>query len=797
MLNEYQDNHFIKEQSKVEKYLLRIIQRYFDIENNFTKESIEAMIIESLTRFKQMIVSEKGFIFSLNKQTGNLTLTIRDFGGEPAIIKKTAFNKDFGNTDNAVCEGNDPRLSDDREPTEHVHQLKDINGLKERLDELNLSGALHMHDNKNVLDLLQYTGTQTQFDLIIIEHLQKAINEYISNLQEYDKELNIAHDKYIEKLTLYLLQINQTLLDLSFVINSAETWLQEAYKYTDSRVKFFKDKTLLILSKYLTKEQANELLGLLGKSHNVVADGNIPITDGEISFTGIQEGVKTFTITTGNTGTSNSNFNYLNQEWLNNSTKLGKEASFSLWAYKDSYTFLGKTYKNILHFGEFTLEDNETELYPIIISPNAYNNYIHRVTLKSATGSNDCISVILAYDKDTDNHLSLMIGMGGANDSGTTKNNATARLIYNFKDYKLSNGVYEIIGTPIGDEILIKEQTGLISPGWNDLENGITVLTKKENNNIKVWVLFDETHSWTPDVNNDIVLTDAPMFEFSLNDYPELSCFIDKKCHYGYGNYSQPISIYEDMYFFSSDEISTEEAITIEEPYGYTNICESNIIQYAIPESILDGVNNPNIKFFFQYGEDGKEISIPLPVSLKDNNGNHTIVQASYTKDGNITINTNFLNKIQIYAPESSLYNNSLIIPTYAVPGTIKEIKEFLDKERCELSLIDSDSKNNFVKNLLLPSREYYIQGQYFEPAGNDFYQNGGIPMSYTDWQDGEPIISSISRYIKYNTNKKWSTADGLTEGIGFVAEYKLRKMTQFFTNPKVYYQVLGNKEAI
>jgi hypothetical protein len=36
MLNEHQDNHFIKEQSKVEKYLLRIIQRYFDIENNFT-----------------------------------------------------------------------------------------------------------------------------------------------------------------------------------------------------------------------------------------------------------------------------------------------------------------------------------------------------------------------------------------------------------------------------------------------------------------------------------------------------------------------------------------------------------------------------------------------------------------------------------------------------------------------------------------------------------------------------------------------------------------------------------------
>ena len=793
MLNEYQDNHFIKEQDKVEKYLIRIIQRYFDIENNFTKESIEAMIIESLTRFKQMIISETGFIFSLNKQTGNLTLTIRDFGGEPAIIKKTAFNKNFGDADDTICEGNDPRLSDDREPIEHVHQLSDINGLKEKLDELNITGVLHTHNNKSVLDLLQYTGAQAQFDLIIVEHLQKVVNEYISNLQSYNKELTNTHNKYIEKLTLYLLQINQTLSDIYFTISSAEAWLQEAYKYTDSKAELLKQKLLQTLSKYLTKEQANKLLSLLSRSYNVISDGEIPLTDGEISFTPIQEGVKEFTI--GGGGTINENFDTLSQKWVNESTKLGNGTN--LWTYDDEFTSVNnKSYDNILRFGGGDLGDNEIELYPMIVSHNKYKNYTHRVTLKSAAIANDCISVVLAYDETTGNHLSLMIGMGGANDSGTTKNNATARLIYNFKDYKLSNGVYEIIGTPIGDEILIKEQTGLISPGWNDLENGITVLTKKENNNIKVWVLFDETHSWTPNANNDIVLTDAPMFEFSLNDYPELSCFIDKKCNYGYGNYSQPISIYDDMYFFSPDETGSGE-ITIAEPYGHTNICESSKIEYDIPDSVLSGVNNPNVKFYFRYGEDDKEIAIPLPVSLKDNNGNHAIVQASYTKDGHIIINTKFLNKINIYAPDNSQYENSLVVPTFAVPGTVKEILDFLEKEKCELSLINSGDKNNFVKNLLLPNREYYIQGKYFKPEGEEFYDNDMNPLQYTDWDSGEPVKVNDSHFIKYNTNKKWATADGLTEGIGFVAEYKLRKMTQFFTNPRVYYQVLGNKEVI
>lgn len=45
---------------------------------------------------------------------------------EPLITKKTAFNKDFGSTAGTVCEGNDSRLSDSREPLAHTHEMTDV-----------------------------------------------------------------------------------------------------------------------------------------------------------------------------------------------------------------------------------------------------------------------------------------------------------------------------------------------------------------------------------------------------------------------------------------------------------------------------------------------------------------------------------------------------------------------------------------------------------------------------------------------------------------------------------------------
>lgn len=47
-------------------------------------------------------------------------------GKEPAFSKNTAFNKNFGSSAGTVCQGNDPRLSDARTPTEHTHTKSQI-----------------------------------------------------------------------------------------------------------------------------------------------------------------------------------------------------------------------------------------------------------------------------------------------------------------------------------------------------------------------------------------------------------------------------------------------------------------------------------------------------------------------------------------------------------------------------------------------------------------------------------------------------------------------------------------------
>ena len=62
---------------------------------------------------------------------------------EPAFVKRTAFNKDFGTTKGTVCEGNDSRLSDARTPKAHTHTTDDIPGLQATIDGKSDTGHIH------------------------------------------------------------------------------------------------------------------------------------------------------------------------------------------------------------------------------------------------------------------------------------------------------------------------------------------------------------------------------------------------------------------------------------------------------------------------------------------------------------------------------------------------------------------------------------------------------------------------------------------------------------------------------
>lgn len=119
-----ENNIFVKELDKVDSYLVNIIKRYFEKDQESIWLNREDIIVEAVRRAKEefMKFPHTFAVTSVNNKTGAVTITCGDVGAEPIIIKKnSAFNKKFGIDKNTVCEGNDDRLSDAREPLEHSH----------------------------------------------------------------------------------------------------------------------------------------------------------------------------------------------------------------------------------------------------------------------------------------------------------------------------------------------------------------------------------------------------------------------------------------------------------------------------------------------------------------------------------------------------------------------------------------------------------------------------------------------------------------------------------------------------
>lgn len=289
-LKEHNDNRYTKEKNEVESYLMRIIQRYFEIEDNYSRESIEAIIVESLTRFKEHIIKDKGFIFSLNFKTGHLNLTIDDFSGEPIIDKESAFNKDFGINADTICEGNDPRLYDKRTPTTHVHDLSDITGLKKKLEAAApINTGTHYHSNKTVLDVLKYSGTQATFDLLLLESLESALDQYMKNVEYYGLQAASVHNKHMEKLSLCISDIQDFFTEAKTAIEKSLTWIESIKKHVDEGVANLKTTHLKSLNGYATDNQAKILMDFFKKTYSIGEVNEINIPDSVFVTENIEE----------------------------------------------------------------------------------------------------------------------------------------------------------------------------------------------------------------------------------------------------------------------------------------------------------------------------------------------------------------------------------------------------------------------------------------------------------------------------------------------------------------------------
>lgn len=281
------NNTFTKEKTDVEKYLTRIIQRYFETENNYSKASIESIIVESLTRFKRFCKDKgKGFLFSFNKKAGHIHLNIDSFGGESAFKKNSAFNKDFGDVVDTVCAGDDPRLSDDRIPFTHTHEYMQVDGLIDALSQLSVPDYVHSHKNKNILDLLTYTGTAIEVDLKVIEHIRKQLPMYETNAAKIGAEMTTFQKRQLDDLNSSVYALKKYVDDYELNLVLGYQWVQDIRKTLDSNIKTMQDYALQKFAKLITTEQHQKLKDNIGNVYSIIDSGALDI---HTTFDGVDE----------------------------------------------------------------------------------------------------------------------------------------------------------------------------------------------------------------------------------------------------------------------------------------------------------------------------------------------------------------------------------------------------------------------------------------------------------------------------------------------------------------------------
>lgn len=195
--NSNNNNFYEKKPDSVDLYLLRIVERFFSVEKINNLATRNAIISEAMSRYKATIEYTNQGVNSFNGRQGIVKCTLYLLQIEPIFTKKTAFNKSFGKSSNTICEGNDERLENKRQPLPHAHKLKDIPDFIEQIKTMNQEAARyghHLHLNKNVIDKITYSGNR--IDLIKVEQLQNEINVKLNILNQKIAELKELETSY-------------------------------------------------------------------------------------------------------------------------------------------------------------------------------------------------------------------------------------------------------------------------------------------------------------------------------------------------------------------------------------------------------------------------------------------------------------------------------------------------------------------------------------------------------------------------------------------------------------------------
>ena len=278
-MEELSDSRYIKNTDQVERYLLNLVEQYYKNSNVSSPASREYIIKRAVQRMKEEISFDNMGVLSITipdgeVKTGAVSLTLEDLNGEPLISHKlSAFNVPFGNEQNTACEGNDPRLSDARVPLNHEHEISDIVGLEGQLS--TLEGLLirtgqfeHEHDNKNILDMLVYTGDKNTIDLTLLDTMKDKIQELVDQIRQEIIDNKSEINTKITKVNTKITKTKHQIEDLKqFIIDKNKEYYQKSIDYTDTKITETENVLNAKIENLVTKEMLNGILDIANKSY--------------------------------------------------------------------------------------------------------------------------------------------------------------------------------------------------------------------------------------------------------------------------------------------------------------------------------------------------------------------------------------------------------------------------------------------------------------------------------------------------------------------------------------------------
>lgn len=296
-MEELSEARYLKRADSVEAYLLGLIQDYFSKVGTTPEGSIEHIIERCVSRMSEDLeydgIGVTGVMLpdDTEPRVGTVNISLEELHGEPKIeTKHTAFNVDFGDMMNTACEGNDPRLSDSREPLPHSHSMNDVQGLNGKLSTIDgkvdraLSMA-HEHSNMSALNKIIYTGNKPQVDLADLEQGEERFRTEIDNTQITLNTYNDSDELRKQELEDAMDALTGSAGSVqNFIEQSNANSLAQAKQYTDEKFTEADNLVKAQLAPYAKSDFVMlKLNTLLTNTYTVVGNMTINVTE-QLSF---------------------------------------------------------------------------------------------------------------------------------------------------------------------------------------------------------------------------------------------------------------------------------------------------------------------------------------------------------------------------------------------------------------------------------------------------------------------------------------------------------------------------------